>query len=56
MSADKIIPLRINPELHDQLRTVSFYTKIPMAELMRQGIQLKINKYKKLLTNIKVNV
>lgn len=56
MSDHKVIPIRIDSEMHRMLRKISFLTEITMAELMRQGIQIKINEYKKVLTNADVNV
>jgi predicted DNA-binding protein len=51
MSEHKIIPIRLDPEMHQNLRKLAYLTEIPMSEIIRQGIKIKIEENKKMLTN-----
>lgn len=51
MKDEKILPIRIPGALHKELRKLAYLTEISMAELIRQGIVLKLKENKKVLTN-----
>jgi len=52
----KIFPVRIDDAMHRELRKCAYLTEVPMSELIREGIKLKIEKIKKMLTNVDLNV
>lgn len=51
MSNLKVMPVRIDTELYKDLRKLSYLSELPMSELIRQAIKLKIDECKKVLTN-----
>jgi hypothetical protein len=56
-SHDSIIyPLRIDVSLHKDLKKLSFLREESMAEIIRDGIRLKIKEYRKMLTNSNITV
>jgi predicted DNA-binding protein len=52
----KIFPVRMSGELHSQLKKLAYLTEKPVAELIRMGIQLKLEEYKKVLTNADIAI
>jgi predicted DNA-binding protein len=52
----KIVPIRLDPETHKNLRKLAYLTEVPMAEIIRQGIKIKIEENKKMLTNSDVAI
>lgn len=51
MYTQKIIPVRIDVEMHRNLRNLAHLTEISMAEIIRQGIKIILEQQKKVLTN-----
>jgi hypothetical protein len=45
--AKKKVSLFIDPDLISNLKKLSDYTRVPMAEYVREGISLVLNRYKK---------
>jgi len=43
--------LRLDPKMHDEVSNLSHALKIPMSEIIREGIILRLNQIKKPLTN-----
>lgn len=56
MSDHKIFPIRIDQDMYQDLRKISFLTHIPMADIIREGTENKIKEYKKMLTHTDINV
>lgn len=56
MSDLKLLTIRMEQDTHKQLRKLSYLTEESIAELIRQGIQIIIEKNKKVLTNSDVAV
>lgn len=48
---ERIFPIRIDNEMHKQLRKASYITALPMSELIRLGAKMKLEEIKKMLTN-----
>lgn len=55
-AGNKIFPLRINGSTYKDLRKLAYLTEKPMADLIREGIEMKINENKKVLTNSEIVV
>jgi predicted DNA-binding protein len=51
MKEQKILPIRIDKDMFKELRKLAYLTEKPMAELIRQGIKMKLEENKKVLTN-----
>jgi len=51
MPPHQVFPLRIPCVMHKELRKLAYLTEVPMAELIREGILLKLNENRKVLTN-----
>jgi hypothetical protein len=51
-----IFPLRIENKMYEDLRKVSYLTHISKAELIRMGLESKLNEYKKMLIHTEINV
>jgi predicted DNA-binding protein len=51
MKEQKIVPIRMDNEMHRELRKLAFLTELPMAHIVRQGIQMRIDEIKKALTS-----
>ena len=49
---ERIFPIRIDNEMHKQLRKAAYLTELPMSELIRLGIKMKLEETKKILTNL----
>ena len=47
----KAIHFRLSDKEHHKLRKISFYTEIPMAELLREAMNVTLKKYEKILVN-----
>ncbi len=52
----KVIPLRVNNRTYKELRKLSYLTERHMADLIRDGIEMKIEENKKVLTNSQITV
>jgi len=48
---ERIFPIRMDQDMHKQLRRASFLTEIPMSEFIRMSIRSKLEETKKILTN-----
>ena len=48
---ERIFPIRIDNEMHKQLRKAAYITALPMSELIRLGTKMKLEEIKKMLTN-----
>lgn len=48
---DKMLTIRMPNTFHKNLRKLSYLTQKPMAELVRNGIEMVIENNKKVLTN-----
>lgn len=44
---DKIVPIKLHKEMHEQLRRYSFENDISIAQICREGIELFFKKVKK---------
>lgn len=51
-----IISIRMKKETHQELRKIAYLTEQPIAEIVRQGIELIIKKSKNQLTDINTAV
>lgn len=52
----RVVPLRIDSNMHRRLKKASYLTEIPMSEIMREGIEMKLEEMKKVLTNADISV
>lgn len=43
--------LRLDEKMHEEVRNLAHFMKVNMSEIIREGIQLKLNQVKKPLTN-----
>lgn len=50
-SKPRVFPLRIEDNLYRKLKKLSYLTEISMSDIVRMGIELKIEAHKKELTN-----
>lgn len=48
---ERIFPIRMDHEMHKQLRRAAFLAEIPMSEFIRLSIKTKLEETKKILTN-----
>lgn len=51
MTNYRILPVRLEEKLYKQLHKLAYLTESSMADIIRQGIKLKLEEYKKVLTN-----
>ena len=56
VSDHKIFPIRIDQDMYQDLRKISFLTHISMADIIREGAENKIKEYKKMLTHTEISV
>jgi len=56
MKESKIFPIRIGIEMYKDLRKLAYLTERPMSDLIRDGINLKIDEHRKVLTNAEIKV
>ncbi len=52
----KVFPLRLTGEMHQGLRKLAYLTELPMAEIIRDAIKIKLKESKKILTNSDIAV
>lgn len=53
---DTIYPIRIDKEMYEDLRKISYLTHIKIADIIRMGTEIKIKEYKKMLTHTNIRV
>jgi predicted DNA-binding protein len=51
MRYPKMIPVRMDQKMYNELRKLSFLVNIPMSEIVRDCLEQKISANKKMLTN-----
>lgn len=51
MTVQKVFPVRMDEDLYKDLRKLSYLTELPIAEIIRQAVKVKIESHRKLLTN-----
>lgn len=49
MTEFTVISIRMKHNTHQQLRKIAYLTEQPIAELVRQGIEIVLNRNKKVL-------
>lgn len=47
----KQLPLRLDEEMYETVRQLAHISRKPMAEIIREGIDLRLKGIKKVLTN-----
>jgi hypothetical protein len=53
---EKIFPIRIDDETYRQLRKMAFLLEVTMTDIVRDGLKIKLEEAKKMLTNSSVVV
>lgn len=51
MNNVQVLPIRLDEKMYEELREMAYISKRPMAVIVREGIELRMNQIKKVLTN-----
>lgn len=47
----RVFPIRLEEDLYKKLRKLSYLNEIPIAQIIREAIEIKLEANKKVLTN-----
>jgi hypothetical protein len=53
---EKIFPIRLDDETYRQLRKIAYLMEVNMTDIVRDGLKIKLEEAKKILTNSSIVV